>query len=227
MSRLRRQVSVFECARCNALTYSASRAATYRCETCGSPKARILVDETFDTAEDVERTPHPRDHCAAVYRGPQAGAALAAPFIVDGLARGDQVIAQLCSRVRAELETTLAPDVVQATTWIDAEVAYGPGFEPEEAAARVRQAAHSAPRRLRLVGNLHAGIRDGMPADTLRRYERLAQDVAVDHEVTALCLYDAEIADDEYLAVCRDTHPLVARDERLRRNPAFAWSPSC
>jgi MEDS: MEthanogen/methylotroph, DcmR Sensory domain len=108
-------------------------------------------------------------------------------------------------------------------TWIDAEEAYGPGFEPEAAAARVRGMAEASPRRLRLVGSL----RDDMSADTLRRYERLAQDVAIEHEITGLCLYDAEVLDEEYLVVCRDTHPLVARDEGLRRNPAFAWSPSC
>ena len=72
-------MSVFECARCNALTYSASRAANYRCETCGSPKARILEDQTFDTAVDVERTPRPRDHCGAVHYGPDTGAMHAAP----------------------------------------------------------------------------------------------------------------------------------------------------
>lgn len=220
-------MSVFECARCNALTYSASRAANYRCETCGSPKARILEDQTFDTAVDVERTPRPRDHCGAVHYGPDAGAMLAAPFIAEGLACGDHVIAQLCERVQGRLETMLPPDVVAAVTWVDAEEAYGPGFEPEAAAARVSGIAEASPRRLRLVGNLHAGLREDMSADTLRRYERLTQNVAIEHQITALCLYDAEILDEEYLEVCRDTHPLVARDEGLRRNPAFAWSPSC
>jgi predicted RNA-binding Zn-ribbon protein involved in translation (DUF1610 family) len=218
-------VPVFECARCNALMYSASRAVGFACDQCGATTARCLVDETFRTVEEVTRKPGRGDHCVAVYRGPEEGAAVAAPFIEEGVRRAELTVVEADSALREAIAGRLGPGIEEAVEWADPAAVVGEGFDADRMAERLRRLASSTPS-LRILGAFDAACALRVDALEMGRYERLAHDITVEEGVVALCLYDAELCGEGLLAAARATHPLCRRAGALRRNPEFAWTPA-
>lgn len=205
------------------LAYSASPWVAFTCDVCGSTTSRTLDVPSFDAARDASRRAGRGDHCAAVHHGPAEAAALIAPFVAAGMAREEFVMVQSCTEAWEHAIPLLGGDV-EGVTWVDADQVYVEGFEPAGAVARVREVAAASPRPLRLVGGPPRAFPERLAASVLREYEVLAHDVAVELDITALCLYDADYLPAEYLRIQRDMHPLVEYGDGLHRNPDFVWS---
>src|SRR3954467_10196443 len=89
---------VFECARCNNLTYSASRFASITCDVCGGARHRMLEHAlSFDEAREEPREVAAGDHCCVGYEDAEQAAPLAAHVIRAGLADQALVVAQLAA----------------------------------------------------------------------------------------------------------------------------------
>jgi hypothetical protein len=185
----------------------------------------MLDVTTFEAARAQGRRPGRGDHAAAVHHGPVEAAALSVPFVAEGLERDEAVFLQLSADAWDETATRMGADS-ERVTWVDADGVYLDGFAPGEAVARVRGMAEASERPVRLVGGLPPTFADQVPVGDLRRYERLAHDLAVRLGITALCLYDADTLPAEYLEVERRVHPLVQAGGALVRNPDFAWEPA-
>jgi hypothetical protein len=213
---------LLECTRCNALSPAGADDAEFVCALCGERNARRLEMEDAAAAEAAARTPSAGDHCAALYRGPAAGAELVASFVEEGVRAGELVALQVDSAMRTELERTLPREVAAQAWWVDVTDLMRGRLGLEGMAERV-QALVRGSRPVRIVGS-HACVPDQrIDARAIRLYELLVHELVVRHGITALCLYDSEACDESHLSVALETHPLTHREGALRRNPDFVW----
>ena len=216
--------SVFECARCNALTYSASREAVSACERCGSTTARVLDAVTFAAAESTPRIPAPGDHCLTVVADDDEAVRVALPFLRDGLLGGERVFAWLRPARCAQIEAQLPAEAARRLECMDAEKAYASPFDALATVERVVAVARDGGPPVRIVGGPPGTLTDLAPAAEWARYEALAHEAAVSEGITALCVYDASSLDSELREMVHRTHPLIGRHDEVRRNPDFAWT---
>ena len=128
---------IFECARCNEMTYSASAGAVAPCPRCGSERQR-LIEGDFDEARRSLRTLGEADHAALVYDDASAIAPFCARFLTDGVNAGERVVAGVQDDLREAICTLLGPDVELTIEWED----------PQFAVRRLRRrAGRGAPTR--------------------------------------------------------------------------------
>ena len=216
--------SVFECMRCNALTYSASRSVVAACERCGSTTMRVLEEVSFETAEAAPRTPAVGDHCVTLVEDFDEAARVACRFIVDGLRAGERVMSWLPAGVCSRISATLSADELRRVELVDAATVYKAPFDAAAMVARVVDVARSEPTPLRIVGGPLGDPSEVAGFEEWERYETLAHEACVAEGITALCVWETPPMPDDVLQMVRRTHTLIEHGDELHRNPDLVWA---
>ena len=218
---------VFECSRCNEMTYSSSKTNAAPCPNCGVARKRLVIDAgSFAEAKKIPRAFSHGDHTMAVFDDFPQVAELVTGFIRSGL-RGDSlVMAALPQGLEDLVLEQLEPSEARVIAWEPASDTYGPLFHPEQVIDRFRQIAILEERPVFVVGCAEEPMQDFTSLHDWVQYERMAHETAVEHGMTVLCLYDARIHDARMLEAGLKTHGLTAdEDSRLLRNEAFDYEP--
>lgn len=216
---------VFECARCNNLTYSASRFADLSCDRCGAARHRALDQAfSFDEARTAPRTLSPGDHCCVPFDQPEQVAALCARILRAGVEAGARVFAHPPQRVADAIRSHLSEDEAGSVEWIDSAALYGDGFDPDRIVAAYRSLAASERRPVWVLGGPATSPRSFTTLDAFRRFERLITDGVEDTGMVVVCLYDRALHGPDFLAVGEETHALAAEGDDVRRNERFAYA---
>ncbi|SDP21252.1 Anti-sigma regulatory factor (Ser/Thr protein kinase) [Klenkia soli] len=154
-----------------------------------------------------------RTHRIAVVRTDDELIAVCLPYLREGLAAGDLVVALLApapaAHVRDQLPGVLVVDYPAATP-----------REPETVAAHTELLAQATAegRRLRLLGQ----VRERQPRawDERLRGEIAHQHLWADAAMASLCVYDRRVTPPEVLATALLAHPEVLVDGAVRVNDA-------
>ena len=215
---------VFECSRCNNLTYSASRFASLECDVCHGERHRVLDHAfSFEDARAQPREIAQGDHCCLAYDDPAAVAPLLTALIRRGLADGALVIAYPPGGVRSLVEEALTPDELDLVAWQEPSSVYGDGFDAEEVVERFRVIAEAEDRPVYIVGGADRPLSDFATPAEYARFERRATELGSRLGIVVVCLYDRSIQPEPMLGVGATCHPLAAAGGALRRNEDFVY----
>jgi hypothetical protein len=213
---------IFECARCNEMTYSASVGAVTACESCGSEHQRVIEGD-FDQARRRIRPLGPGDHATMVYDDPATVAPFCARFVTDGVHAGDRVVTGLQPDLREAVAALLEPEVELAVDWEPPTSIYG-DFDPDRVAATYEELIENEGRTTRLLAGLDEECAEGVSPDELARYEAKAHEIMIRHGAIAVCAYDARSLPAAFLEVTGRYHGLeVGEDGGVRRNEHFVY----
>lgn len=216
---------VFECSRCNNLTYSASRFALLVCDVCGSNRQRILEHAfSFAEARDEPRELGPGDHCCLSYDSDDQPLPHCLRFIRQGIGAGGRVMAHVPDPLEPPIREALRPDEDELVDWGPAEDVYGPDFDPVAIIARFVAAAESDPSTVYVLGGPARPLESIVSAEDYTRYERMATEAATANGMVVLCLLDRSRHAAEHLAACEQTHTLAAVGEAVTRNERFVYA---
>jgi DNA-directed RNA polymerase subunit RPC12/RpoP len=220
-------VPVFECSRCNEMTYSSSKTNPAPCPECGAERKRLVTDAaSFAEAKQIPRAVSYGDHTIAVFDEFDQVADLAVDFIRHGQRVGALVMAALPQDLEDMILAQLDVDEARDVAWEPPSDSYGPLFSPESVIGRFREIADLEPRPVFVVGCADEPIQDFTSIDGWTQYERMAHETAVEYGMTVLCLYDNRLHDHRMLEAGLKTHGLTVDDEgRLMRNEAFDYEP--
>src|SRR5687768_9252562 len=178
---------VFECARCNGMTYSASAGVVDTCPRCGSDRQRV-VEGTFDEARRAVRPLHAGDHALMIYDDPGAVAPFCARFLTDGVRAGERVVAGVQGDLREAVCALLDSDAELAIEWQTPASIYG-DFDADRIAARYDALIANEQRTVRILAGLDRECAEGVGPEDLSRYETLAHSIITDHGATVVCVY--------------------------------------
>lgn len=216
---------VFECSRCNNLTYSASRFALLVCDVCGSNRQRILEHAfSFSEARTEPRDLCPGDHCCLSYEHPREAVPVAVRLIRQGLDAGGRVLVYVPGALESAIRAELSGDEQGRVDWGAADDVYGPGFDADDVIARFTALAESEPRTVYLLGGSARPLETLMSREEYARFERRATDVATSTGLVALCLLDRTLHASDHHLDGLHTHPLAADGDAVKRNERFAYA---
>ena len=229
---------VFECSRCNNLTYSASRFASIACDVCGGERHRALEHAfSFDDAREEPRDARARRPLLrGVRRRPTRSCRSALHVIRTGVAEDARVIAYPQAPLRDALDGDADADEVDAVEWGRRRRLRARASTPtrsSRASARIAEAE----RRARSTWSAARSCRSHELADARRVPAlRAAGDRRRDRagDGRRLPATTARSHGAEHLDAGDETHPLATaggagqaqRALRLRRAEARASSPS-
>ena len=218
---------VLECSRCNELYYSAHGSTELSCDACGGSSWRVFADEvSFARVAGLERGIQRGDHAVLVYTDEQRAADFCAAYLREGLAIGERLIVALPDPLRAMVMDQLAPEELEDALVLDSREVYATDFDPE-ATVHEYEALVRPGDPVRLVSALDPEAANTIDAATFQHYERLAHQLVLKLDATALCVYDGQRLPIGFSPVAVHTHPLISRDGgELRRNPDFAYEPA-
>lgn len=215
---------IFECARCNEMTYSASAGVVATCPRCGSERQR-LIEGDFDQARDGLRALGEGDHAALVYDDAVAIAPFCARFLTDGVNAGERVVAGVQDELREAICALLGSDVELTIEWEDPRSLYG-DFDAERVAATYEALISGEERTTRILAGLDRESAESVDQAELDRYETLAHGLIIDHGATVICVYDAGALPRDFLDVSVARHGLTIEDGAIRRNEQFEYQPA-
>jgi DNA-directed RNA polymerase subunit RPC12/RpoP len=220
-------VPVFECSRCNEMTYSSSKTNPTPCPECGSARKRLVTDAaSFAEAKQVPRAASYGDHSIAVFDAFEQVADLVVEFIKDGRRADALVMVAVPTDLDDLVVQRLTPEDTAGIAWEPPSDSYGPLFNPERVIDRFREIAMLEQRPVFVVGCPEEPIQDFTSLEGWVEYERMAHETAVEYGMTVLCLYDTRLHDPRMLEAGLKTHGLTADDGgRLLRNEAFDYEP--
>ncbi len=214
---------IFECSRCNEMTYSASFGVFFACAGCGSERRRV-VDGGFDEARRMQRPLAAGDHASLVYDDPATVAPFCARFLTDGVIAGERVVAGLQEDLSEAVAALVAPDVELMVEWRDPQAIYG-DFDADRVAAMYDALIRAEARTTRILAGPDAASVEGVSADEFARYEALSHAIITEYGATVVCLYDASSLPDAFVEVSARRHPLAVDDGGARRNERFEYQP--
>jgi len=212
---------IFECSRCNEMTYSASKGAATACASCGSKRQRV-IDGDFDDARRSLRSLGAADHATLVYDHVAAVAPFCARFLGDGADAGERVVAGLQDDLREAVSDLLAADVEAMVEWEDPRAIYG-DFDADRIAAMYDALIGAEPRTTRILAELDGESANGLDPDELSRYESMAHEIIISHGATVVCVYDERSLPPEFLDVSARRHGLSVEASGVRRNERFEY----
>ena len=215
---------IFECSRCNEMTYSASKGAVTACASCGSERQRV-IDGDFDEARRSDRTLGAADHATLVYDEVATVASFCARFLSDGADTGERVVAGLQVDLREAVSAQLAPEVEAIVEWEDPRSIYG-DFDADRIAAMYDGLIGAEPRTTRILAELDGESAKGLDPDELARYESLAHEIIISRGATVVCVYDERSLPAEFLEVSARRHGLSVEEGGVRRNERFEYQPA-
>lgn len=214
---------IFECARCNEMTYSASAGVRVTCERCGSERQRVL-DGDFEDARRSRRALGPGDHATLIYEDLSVAAPFCAGFLTDGVNGGERVVAALQDDLREAICTLLAPEVELAVEWETPGSIYG-DFDADRVAAMYEALIMEEPRTTRVLAGFDEESAEGVPPSELARYEELAHAIITAHGATVVCVFDRTTLPPDFVDVSPRRHGLMVEDGAVRRNERFEYQP--
>lgn len=213
---------IFECSRCNEMTYSAFPGAVATpCPSCEGEYCRVL-DGNFDDARRCGRNLAAGDHATLAYEDPSTVAPFCARYLTEGVNAGERVIAPLRDEMREGIASMLAADVELLVEWEDAEQIYG-DFDADRIASMYDALIGGEERTTRVLAQLDDGLAGGVPPAELDRYEVAAHSIITSHGALAICLYDAGSLDPAVLEIGARRHTLAIEDGAIRRNERFEY----
>jgi MEDS: MEthanogen/methylotroph, DcmR Sensory domain len=217
---------VFECSRCNNLTYSASRFALLVCDVCGSNRQRILEHAfSFTEARDEPRDLASGDHCCLSYADLDEAVTASTRFVRHGLAAGARVLSHIPAGVERGVRDELRSDEDELVEWGSADDIYAPGFDVEEIVARFVAVAEAEPRTVYVLGGPDRPFEEFVTADGYERYERCATEATTATGMVVLCLVDRTLHASDYHLSGLHTHPLTVDDDgAVKRNERFVYA---
>ncbi|HEX6461015.1 MAG TPA: MEDS domain-containing protein [Thermoleophilaceae bacterium] len=215
---------VLECSRCNELYYSAHGSTTLSCDACGGGVWRVFDDEvSFARVAALDRRAQPGDHAVLVYAQEGPAADFCADYLRDGMAHGERLVLAIPEALRDAVLERLGSAAVGDALVLDSREIYRPGFNPEATAAEYADLARSS-GAVRLLCGPDGEAAAEIDAADLERYERIAHQLVIELNATALCVYDGQRLPIGFSPVAVHTHPLISRDgDKLRRNPDFVY----
>jgi len=215
---------IFECARCNEMTYSASMGAVTACERCGSEWQRVIEGD-FDQARRRIRTLGAGDHATITYDDPAKVASFCARFVTDGINSGERVVTGLQPDLREAVAGLLEPEVELAVEWEHPRSIYG-DFDADQGAATYEELIADEGRTTRILAGLDEESAEGVDPDELARYEAQAHEIIIRHGAIVVCVFDARSLPPEFLDVAGRYHGLeVGEDGGVRRSERFQYQP--
>jgi hypothetical protein len=216
---------VLECSRCNELYYSAHGSTELSCDACGGEAWRVFEDEvSFARVAGLPRTFQPGDHGVLVYTDDRAAVEFCCAYLRDGLARGERLIIAVPDELRGSLIARTGAQAMHDAIVFDADHLYGPDFDPEATAREYDQLVKRLDQPARILSGPQAESAAEIPADTFRRYERVAHQLIVDLNATALCVYNSRRLPIAFSPVAVEGHPLISRNgDHLCRNDDFRY----
>ena len=217
---------IFECSRCNDLTYSSSTANVAPCPACGADRKRLVHDATsFAEAKRVPRATSYGDHSIAVFDDFEQVAPIAAQFADQASLAGGLVMALVPQELEDLILEQLHPDDSNSIFWEPPSDIYGPTFGPQQVIDHFVEIAESEDRPVFVLGCPHEPIQSFTSREGWIEYERLAHETAVEYGITVLCLYNTRIHDPEMVEAGLRTHGLKGEGSEMLRNEAFDYGP--
>ncbi len=218
---------VFECSRCNDMSYSSSTTNLAPCAECGAERKRLVTDAaSFAEAKTVPRAVSYGDHSLAVFAEYEQVADIATQFVDQAVLAKGLVIAAVPQTLEDLILERLHPEDQIGIAWEPPSDTYGPTFSPDSVIDRFREIAELEERPVFVLGCADEPIQDFTSIQGWTEYERKAHELAVEYGMTVLCLYNASLHDEHMLRAGLQTHGLVAdSDGQLRRNEQFDYEP--
>ena len=216
---------IFECARCNEMTYSASMGAVAACERCGSDRQRVIEGD-FDQARRRLRTLDAGDHATLVYDDPAKVAPFCSQFLTDGVNAGERVITGLQPDLREAVAALLEPEVELAVEWETPGTIYG-DFDADRVAATYEAVIANEGRTTRILAGFDEESAEGVDPAELARYETKAHAIVTSLGATVVCVFDVRSVPSAFIDVSGRQHGLeVGEDGGVRRNERFEYQPA-
>lgn len=216
---------IFECARCNEMTYSAFAGVQVVCERCGSERQRVL-DGDFEDARASRRAIGPGDHAMLIYEDPSAVAQFCARYLTDGVNGGERVVASLSDELREAVCALLGPDVELTVEWEHPRSLYG-DFDPDRVAAKYDALIAAESRTTRIMAGLDAESAEGIETGELVRIEELAHAIITSRGARLVCVFDRAALPPDFVDVGARRHGLTIEDGgAVRRNERFEYQPA-
>jgi len=216
---------VFECSRCNNLTYSASRFALLVCDVCGSNRQRSLEHAfSFSEAREEPRELAPGDHCCLSYDDPAAAAPACVRLIRQAIADDGRIIGYLPKALEEAVRRELRPDEDARVEWDDPDNVYGPGFDADVVIENFVAIAEAEPRQVYLLGGSARPLETLMTSEEYADFERRATEATTASGLIALCLLDRRLHAPGHHLDSLHTHPLAAAGDEIRRNERFVYA---
>ena len=215
---------IFECARCNEMTYSASAGVVQACPTCASDRVRVL-DGAFADARAAARDLAAGDHATLVFDDPARVAPFCARYLTEGVDRGEHVVAAVPADLRSALDGLLAPDVSVLVDWHEQLAIYG-DFDADRVAAMYEEMISAHPGVTRILAGLDAECVGGVDPADFDRYERMAHAIITRLGANVICVYDERSLPPEIVAIAVRRHGLAVEDGAVRRNERFEYEPA-
>ena len=217
---------IFECSRCNDLTYSSATTNVAACPDCGAERKRLVHDaSSFAEAKAVPRATSHGDHSIAVFDDYEQVAPIATQFVDQATLAGGLVMAAVPDELERLILDRLHPEDQGGIFWEPPSDTYGPTFGPQQVIDRFIEIAESEDRPVFVLGCANEPIQSFTSREGWVEYERLAHETAVEHGMTVLCLYNAGLHDPAMLEAGLKTHGLTAESSHFRRNEQFDYEP--
>src|SRR5688500_1422750 len=144
---------IFECSRCNDLTYSSASTNVAPCPSCSAERKRIVHDAaSFAEAKKVPRATSYGDHSIAVFDDYEQVAPIATQFVDQAVLSGGLVMAAVPDALEQLILTRLHPDDQNGIFWEPPSDTYGPTFAPQPAVDRFRDIAEAEDRPVFVLG---------------------------------------------------------------------------
>lgn len=180
---------------------------------------------TDDTRQGAGRV---GDHVVLIYEDTPELTAFAAPFIKEGLARGERCLSIVDDLERTEITEALAAKGVDVTredqrgalVLMNAEQFAGPPpFDPKRMIELIRRRITEATSHgfagLRIAGEMTWTIKAGVSDRALGEYELLLEKAAGPGPLTVACLYRRDRFDPAVLQHMIRSHPKVIADDSV------------
>jgi hypothetical protein len=218
---------VLECSRCNELYYSAHGSTELACDGCDGQVWRVFEDEvSFARVSGLKRNFQPGDHGALLYTSPEQAAAFCVDFLRDGIERGERLVIAVPQPFQDKVLAGMSASETDGAIVLDVGEVYGESFDPVGTARDYADLVR-AQGSVRLLCGPGAEQVAAMDIDDWRRYERIAHELILDLNATALCIYDGRRLPIAYSPVAVETHPLISHGGgELHRNADFQHAPA-